>query len=65
VVREIPPDFRAYMTDAVFDRLCRLIESIELRRTLGRAGLEVARTKFSFERRNAAMLDIYRQAVAA
>lgn len=64
-VRDIPPDFRAYMTDAVFNHLCRLIESLELRRSIGLAALNVARTKFSFDRRNAAMLDIYRQALAA
>ena len=63
-VREIPPEFREYMTDAVFDRMCRLIESLELRKSIGQAGLEVARTRFSFERRNAAVLEIYRQAVA-
>ena len=59
----IPPDFRAYMTDAVFTHLCRLIESLELRRSIGLAALEVARTKFSFERRNAIVGEIYRQAV--
>ena len=63
-VREIPRDFREYMTDAVFNQMCRLIESIELRRSIGQAALDVARTKFSFERRNAAVLDIYRQALA-
>ena len=64
-VRQIPSEFREYMTDAVFQQMCRLIESLEFRRSIGLAGLEVARTKFSFERRNAAMLDIYRQAIAA
>lgn len=63
-VREIPPDFREYMTDAVFSQMCRLIESLELRKSLGLAALEVARTKFSFERRNATTLEIYRQALA-
>jgi glycosyltransferase involved in cell wall biosynthesis len=63
-VRSIPPDFRAYMTEAVFKHLCRLIESLELRRSIGLAALEVARTKFSFERRNGIMREIYRQAVA-
>jgi glycosyltransferase involved in cell wall biosynthesis len=63
-VHTIPPDFRAYMTDAVFNHLCRLIESIELRRKIGLAALNVARTKFSFDRRNAEMLEIYRQALA-
>ena len=62
-VREIPAEFREYMTDAVFSRMCRLIESRDLRKSIGLAARDVARTKFSFERRNAAVLDIYRQAV--
>jgi glycosyltransferase involved in cell wall biosynthesis len=64
IVRDIPADFRAYMTDAVFTHLCRLIESLELRRSIGLAALDVARTKFSFDRRNATMLEIYRHALA-
>jgi len=64
VVREIPAEFRHYMTDAVFAHLCRLIESVDLRKSIGLAALEAARTRFSFERRNAAVLDIYRQAIA-
>ncbi|MBY0496929.1 MAG: glycosyltransferase family 4 protein [Cyanobacteria bacterium] len=64
VVRELPRDFREYMTDAVFSHMCRLIESRELRQSIGRAGLDVARTKFSFERRNTTMAGIYRQAIA-
>ena len=64
-VRDIPSDFREYMTDAVFSHLCRLIESLELRRGIGLAARDVARTKFSFERRNQTMLAIYREALAA
>ena len=63
-VRDIPSDFRDHMTDAVFHQMCRLIESLELRRSIGQAALDVARTKFSFERRNATVLEIYRQALA-
>jgi glycosyltransferase involved in cell wall biosynthesis len=63
-VREIPRDFREYMTDAVYRQMCRLIESVELRRSIGQAALNVARTKFSFDRRNAIMGEVYRQAVA-
>jgi glycosyltransferase involved in cell wall biosynthesis len=63
-VREIPVDFREYMTAAVFTHLCRLIESLDRRKSIGLAALAVARTKFSFERRNAAMLGIYREALA-
>ena len=64
VVRDIPAEFRAYMTDAVFTRLSRLIESLELRRSIGLAAVDVARTKFSFDRRNETMLGIYRHALA-
>ena len=62
-VREIPRDFREYMTDAVFNNVCRLIESLELRRSFGQAALDIARTKFSFDRRNATIGEIYRQAL--
>jgi hypothetical protein len=33
------------------------------RRRLGMAGLDVARTKFSFEERNRKMLEVYSEAV--
>jgi len=64
LVRAIPSDFRDDMTDAVFHHMCRLIESLELRRSIGQAALDTARTRFSFDRRNAAMREIYRQALA-
>jgi glycosyltransferase involved in cell wall biosynthesis len=51
------------MTDSVFGHMCRLIESQELRRSIGQAALSVARTKFTFERRNKAVQEIYRQAL--
>jgi glycosyltransferase involved in cell wall biosynthesis len=63
VINEIPTDFREYVTDNVFKYLCQLIESSELRRKLGMAGLNIARTKFSFETRNDNMLEIYREAL--
>jgi len=63
-VRDLPRDFREYMTDAVYKQMCRLIDSLELRKSLGQAALGVARTKFSFERRNEIVSGIYRQAVA-
>jgi glycosyltransferase involved in cell wall biosynthesis len=59
VVNEIPPDFRQHVTDSLFTAMCRLIESADLRRRLGAAALEVARTKFSFECRNRRMREIY------
>jgi glycosyltransferase involved in cell wall biosynthesis len=63
VVNNIPTTFRHHVTQALYGHLCRLIESAELRKKLGLAGLELARTKFSFETRNHIMLDIYREAV--
>jgi glycosyltransferase involved in cell wall biosynthesis len=62
-VDAIPPRFREYVTDQLFTYLCQLIESPELRRKLGTAGLGVARTKFSFESRNEKMLAIYQEAL--
>jgi glycosyltransferase involved in cell wall biosynthesis len=63
VVNEIPSDFREYVTDSVFRYLCQLIESAELRRDLGMAGVRAARTKFSFETRNERMSEVYREAL--
>jgi glycosyltransferase involved in cell wall biosynthesis len=63
-VPNIPREFREYMTEAVFTQMCRLIESLELRRSIGQKALNVARTNFTFERRNNAVRDIYRQALA-
>jgi len=63
VVDDIPRDFREYLTDHLFTYLCRLIESPALRQRLGMAGLQVARTKFSFESRNERMREIYCEAL--
>jgi glycosyltransferase involved in cell wall biosynthesis len=63
VVNDIPADFRDHVTDHLFEYLCRLIESVELRKRFGLAGMEIARTKFSFETRNATMRRIYCEAL--
>jgi glycosyltransferase involved in cell wall biosynthesis len=63
VVNEIPIDFRIHVTDKLYDYICILIKSVELRAQLGKAALKIARTKFSFEERNTKMLDIYQEAV--
>jgi glycosyltransferase involved in cell wall biosynthesis len=63
-VKEIPPDFREHVTEQLFRFMCSLIESVELRKRIGLAALETARTKFSFEVRNRIMLKIYREALA-
>jgi glycosyltransferase involved in cell wall biosynthesis len=62
-IYDIPSAFREYVTDQLFGYLCRLIESVDERRRLGMAGRDVARTKFSFEKRNLQMLEIYREAL--
>jgi glycosyltransferase involved in cell wall biosynthesis len=63
VVGEIPSGFREYVTDRLFRHLCRLIESVDERKRIGMAALDVARTRFSFETRNRKMLEIYREAL--
>lgn len=63
VIKRIPTDFRDYVTDTLFKYLCQLIESAELRKKLGMAGVNIARTTFSFETRNERMLQIYREAL--
>lgn len=63
VVDQIPADFREHVTAGVLSRLLRLIESAQLRKTIGRAALAVARSRFSFETRNSRMLEIYRTAL--
>jgi glycosyltransferase involved in cell wall biosynthesis len=64
VVNKIPADFHEYMSEQMFLHLCALIESTDLRRRMGEAGVAIARSKFSFETRNQRMLDIYREAMA-
>ena len=63
LVHNIPADFREYVTDKLFELICRLIESVELRREFGKAGQQTARNKFSIESRNEKMLQLYREAV--
>jgi len=64
VVESLPDDFREHVTESLFQYLCKLVESPDLRHEYGREGLRAARTTFSFESRNARMLEIYQQAVA-
>jgi len=52
-----------YMTPTVYFEAKKLIEDFEYRRRIGTAGLEVARSKFSVERRNKKMKSIYEKAL--
>jgi glycosyltransferase involved in cell wall biosynthesis len=63
IVNDIPSEFKNYMTDNLYVYLCRLIESVDLREKFGKSGLEIARSKFSFDERNKKMLEIYREAL--
>ncbi len=63
VVNKLPDNFREYMSEEVYRHLVALIESRDLRESVGLAGLHLARTKFSIENRNAQMSEIYSQAL--
>jgi glycosyltransferase involved in cell wall biosynthesis len=65
LVKDIPIEFREHVTEWVFRYLCQLIESSDLRKKIGMAGLNVARTRFSFQTRNERMLTVYRDALQA
>jgi len=61
--RTIPKEFRRYMTDKVYGCMSRLICDDKLRRSMGRRSLMIARTKFSFDKRNKIMKRIYEEAM--
>ena len=63
-VNTIPDDFHSYMSEQLYDRLCSLLDSSELRQKLGRAGLEFARTRFSTEVRKTNMRAIYEMSLS-
>lgn len=63
VVNEIPEVFNKYVTEKLYEYLCLQISSPETRKKFGTAGLEMARTRFSFEERNRKMLSIYSAAL--
>jgi glycosyltransferase involved in cell wall biosynthesis len=63
VVNQLPDDFRNHVTDNLYVYLIRLIESADERTRIGLAGLQTARTKFSFKERNTKMLEIYTNAL--
>lgn len=64
VVNDLPAEFRASVTDQLVRRICELVESPEKRRRLGAAAIATARSKFSFDTRNARMLAIYQEALS-
>jgi glycosyltransferase involved in cell wall biosynthesis len=64
VVNEIPEDFKQYITRHLTDYLIQLIESPSLRKKMGCASVEIARSKFSFSKRNKMMKQIYEEAIS-
>lgn len=62
-VNKIPEAFGSYMVKQIYRHLKLLIEDRVLRIRMGEKGLFVARTKFSFERRNNIMKKIYKNAL--
>lgn len=62
-VNTIPEAFGSYMEKQIYHYLKLLIEDRDLRIRMGEKGLFIARTKFSFERRNSIMKKIYENAV--
>ena len=59
----LPADFHSYMNSEVYKYLRLLVSNFDLRREMGLAGLQIARSKFSFERRNAIMKKVYESAL--
>jgi glycosyltransferase involved in cell wall biosynthesis len=62
-VNKIPEVFGSYMEKQIYNYLKLLIENRELRVRMGKNGLFIARTKFSFEKRNSIMKEIYENAL--
>ncbi len=63
-VKAIPTNFREYVTRELVRFLLKLIESPELRKSLGQQAHLVATTKFSITKRNASMLEIYQSVIS-
>jgi glycosyltransferase involved in cell wall biosynthesis len=63
VLKDIPKDFHAYMSEQVYNYMKKLVDDPIARKNMGQRGLEIARTKFSFEVRNKKMKKIYEEAL--
>jgi glycosyltransferase involved in cell wall biosynthesis len=61
VLDDIPGDFHEYMTKEVYSYMRYFIENPSEIEVMGKAGLEIARSKFSFENRNKKMKKIYEE----
>jgi glycosyltransferase involved in cell wall biosynthesis len=65
VVNEIPPGFKASLSNQLFEHMEAVIASQSLREHIAANALRVIRTKFSFDRRNVQMRRIYEEALSA
>ncbi len=59
VINDIPEDFHKFMSDQVYHFMEILVKDHIKRKVMGKNGLEIARTKFSFNVRNKKMKKIY------
>jgi glycosyltransferase involved in cell wall biosynthesis len=59
VLKDIPEEFHVYMSNQVFHYMDILAKDGIARKEMGKNGLAIARTKFSFEQRNKKMKKIY------
>lgn len=59
----IQKDLDKTLNEGIYDNLRKLIEDSSLRKRMGRKGLEIAREKFSFKKRNRIMKSVYEESV--
>ncbi len=63
VLDTIPEEFMAYMTEQVYKHMKFFVENPDKIVEMGNAGLDIARDKFSFSKRNEKMSAIYEEAM--
>lgn len=64
IVDQIPSQFREHVTEEVHGHLIRLVEDMQYRKRISRGALAMARERFGTQRRNAELLEVYREALA-
>lgn len=58
-VKTLPKKFTEHVSSQLKKYLLKILESKELRKNMGRSGIDIAGSKFSFERRKKTMAEIY------
>jgi glycosyltransferase involved in cell wall biosynthesis len=62
-IGDIPTDFYSHMNSQLYNKLSELIDNNLLRKRMGMESLRIARGKFSFEKKNRMMKQVYEEAV--